>query len=287
MTISKKAMIVKLHISSWKGQIKDLSATRKTQTIQNAASGTGIYNKFLVSKNHLRAIQTAENDARRFHIKNTVPWNDGGDRLLPSKNWLKYSKGMRSHKNKFEVAVGKFCSQYPLMITEAKKLLGNMYNKSEYPDPNYIKNRYAFFTDMTPVPVSGDFRVEMEAADKEKIKKELDKKNIRSHEQAMTDLWERLYNAVKIMADGMSGTKGKVYDAYVKNIEDITDILPDLNINEDQKLNEMAKEVRHTLAAHTPGQLRKDKNLKQDTAEKAKIIANKLDGMMGGASAIK
>ena len=86
MTIAKKAMIVKLHISSWKGQIKDMTATRKTQSAHNAATGSGIYNKFLVAKSHLRAVQTAENDARRFHIKNTVPWNDGGDRLLPAKN---------------------------------------------------------------------------------------------------------------------------------------------------------------------------------------------------------
>ena len=37
----------------------------------------------------------------------------------------------------------------------------------------------------------------------------------------MTDLWNRLYGAVKTMADGISGEKGKVYDAYIKNIEDI------------------------------------------------------------------
>ena len=287
MGISKKAMIVKLHISSWKGQIKDLKVTSKTQLVYGASTGSGVYNKFLVAKRHLKDVQTAENDARRFHIKNTVPWNDGGDRLLPAKNWLKYSKGMRSQKAKFEVAVGKFCSQYPLIITNANKFLGTMYYKHEYPDPNFIKDRFAFFTDMTPVPVSGDFRVEMEEADKKRIKEELDDKNVRSQEQAMTNLWERLYNAVKTMADGISGDKGKVYDAYIKNIEELTEILPDLNITNDQKLNDMSHEIRHTLTAHTPGQLRKDKRLKKETADKAGAMMNKLDGMMGGASAIK
>jgi len=287
MSITQKAMIVKLHVSSWKGQQHDGVVTSKTQTAHGAKHGSGVYNKFLIAKKHVQDIQRAENEARKFHIAMTLPWNDGGDRLLPSKNYLKYSKGMRGLKQKFEVAAGKFAQQYPAMITEAKNLLGSMYNKNDYPAPSYIGDKFAFFTDITPVPSSGDFRVDMEKADRDQIKQELDEKSERSHEQAMADLWERLFNVVKPMAEGMAGSKGKVYDSYVKNIEELTDILPDLNIANDQSLNEMSDEVRDLLTANTPGQLRKDKKLKASTAATAAKMMDKIGIMSGGGGVTK
>jgi len=281
MSITKKAMIVKLHVSAWKGHAKDLNVTSKAQSSFGAEKGSGIYNKYLVPKKSLAEVQAAESKARSFHQKMTLPWNDGGDRLLPSKNFLKYNQGMRQNKQHFETAVSKFCAQYPLLITDAQKVLGQMYSKYEYPDPNFLKEKFAFFTDYTPVPDSGDFRVDMEKIDQDRIKRELDEKNTRSHKEAMKDLWDRLYNVVETMANGLSN--GRVYDAYVKNIEELTEILPDLNIADDQALNDMAKEVRDSLTAHTPGQLRKDKKLKDDTVTEANAIMNKMSGVMGHA----
>ena len=281
MSITKKAMIVKLHISSWKGQVKDLTVTEATQSSHGAEKGSGVYNKFLIPKKNLAELQAAESKARSFHQKMTLPWNDGGDRLLPSKNFMKYNSGMRNNKQAFETAVSKFCAQYPLLISEAYKVLGKMYTKFEYPQPSFIKEKFAFFTDYTPVPDSGDFRVDMEKIDRDKIKKDLDERNRESHKDAMQDLWNRLYTVVETMAKGLSG--GKVYDAYVDNITELTELLPDLNIADDQALNDMAKEIRDSLTAHTPGQLRKDKKLKADTAAGAQALLAK----MGGANAVK
>ena len=296
MSIEQKAMIVKLHISAWKGRKKDDRVTAKTNLDHGAQDGAGVYHKHLLARKHLADIQRAESEARSFHMRNTLPWKDGGDRLLPSKNFLRYNKGMRDLKQKFENAVAKFLNQYPKLVTDAKQLLGSMYHKNEYPNQTEIEDLFRFFTDIRPVPVSGDFRVELSENEVKKIKDQIDRSNENSRKEAMKDMWAKLYAPVKAMAEGMADEvdinngkitkKGRVYDSYVDNLKEITDILPDLNVDDDDDLNKMVQEVRNTLTQNTPGQLRKDPGLKNDTAQKAQDIMDKMSGFtgMGGGS---
>jgi len=291
MSIDQKAMIVKLHISAWKGRMKDDRVTAKTNLDHGAKSGAGVYHKHLLTKNHLAAVQRAESEARSFHMRNTLPWKDGGDRLLPSKNFLRYNKGMRDLKQKFENAVAQFLNQYPTLVTNAQNTLGSMYRKSEYPTQVEIEALFRFFTDIQPVPVSGDFRVELNDSEVKKIKNQIDEINKRSQKEAMKDLWMKLFNPVKAMAEGMADEvdinsgkvtkKGRVYDAYVENLKELTEVLPDLNIDKDENLDKMIQEVRDRLTQNTPGQLRKDPVLKNDTAQKAQDIMSKMSGYAG------
>jgi hypothetical protein len=290
MSIDQKAMIVKLHISAWKGRKKDDRVTAKTNLDHGAKDGAGVYHKHLLAKKHLASVQQAESAARAFHQRNTLPWKDGGDRLLPSKNFLRYNKGMRDLKQRFENAVAKFLNQYPSLVTDAKQVLGSMYQKTEYPNTTEIEDYFKFFTDIEPVPVADDFRVQLNELEVKKIKKEIEDRNIRDQKEANKDLWQRIYSGVKAMADGMSDEtdatgkilkKGRVYDAYVNNLKSLAEILPDLNIDDDPNLNKMAKEVKDSLTQHTPGQLRKDATLKQDTAQKAQEIIDKMAGYTG------
>jgi len=290
MGIDNKAMIVKLHISAWKGRMTDKEVTTKTNTDYGASSKAGVYNKFLISKDELAKIQLAESNARKFHMDMTLPWKDGGDRMLPAKNFMRYNKGMRDRKQKFDSAVTTFLNQYPVLITSAQQVLGSMYKKAEYPTPSHMQTLFRFFTDIQPIPVSGDFRVELNQHEIAKIKKDIDESNKKSNEDAMTHLRNRLYDAVKTMANGMRTKldqdgkilkKGRVFDSYVDNIRELTKILPDLNIDDDQVLNDLAIEISDTLAAHTPGQLRQDAALKKETVETADDIMARMDGYMG------
>jgi len=291
MNISKKAMIVKLHISAWKARIADKDVTEKTNKDHMATNDAGIYNKFLVAKKHLSDIQKSESDARSYHMKNTLPWKDGGDRLLPAKNFQTYSQGMRERKQKFEAAVHQFINQYPVLVTNAKNTLGNMYDKAEYPTPGSIEELFKFHTDVHPVPVADDFRVELSEHEVSKIKKDLNASNAKNNANAMKNLWDQLHGVVKTMANGMKDVidpvtkkitkKGRVFDSYIENINDLVEILPNLNIDDDQKLNDMADEIKITLTANTPGQLRKDPQLKNDIAEEAQKVVDKMTGFMG------
>lgn len=284
-------MIVKLHISAWKGRVKDDRVTAKTNLDHGATSEAGVYNKHLLAKKHTLAIQQAESNARAFHMKHTLPWKDGGDRLLPSKNFMRYNRGMRDLKQKFENAVSTFINQYPVLVQDAKQVLGSMYKAAEYPSQAEIDKYFRFFTDIQPVPVSGDFRVELNEQEIEKIKRQIDETNTKSQEAAMENLWHRIHGAVKAMADGMADEidpitnkivkKGRVFDSYVNNLKELTDILPDLNITDDPKLNEMAQEVKDALTMHSPGTLRKDSALKNDTAKKADEILQRMSGFTG------
>jgi len=293
MSLDTTAMVVKLHISAWKGRMTDKTVTESTNAAHGAADGAGHYNKNLISKTKMREMVSAESAARAFHMTQTLPWKDGGERLLPAKNFQRYSKGMRDKKQEFAVAVQKFINQYPILMQDARHELGQMYNPNEYPAAADIDALFNFYTDIQPVPTAGDFRVELNQHEVTKIKKDIEKSNEEQQAKAMESIWHRLHTRVKEMAEGMKDIvdekgvvtkRGRVYDTYVKNLAELTEILPDLNITEDENLNNMAQEIKDALTAHTPGQLRKDAQLKNDVAATAEDIMDKMNGYMGAGN---
>lgn len=288
--LDKKLMIAKLHIKSWSGRKIDEQVSIKTCTDMNAKTDAGRFSKMLVPKTALQPVSQAENEVRRFHFSMTVPWEDGGTRALPAKNYLRYTNGMRSRKLKFDTEVTKFINQYPTLKGNAPKELGNMYKTDEYPSTGEMKTLFGVYTEIKPLPTADDFRVNLDELEVHKIKKELNEQNKKDQEAAMKNIWHRLYEVVETMANGMrsvNGKNGKVYDSYFENIEKLTEILPDLNIMDDEALNDMCREVKNNLGNYSPSQVRKDPKLKAQIVETADDIMNKMGSFMGMGQSVQ
>jgi hypothetical protein len=64
-------------------------------------------------------------------------------------------------------------------------------------------------------------------------------------------------------------------DSLVTNIQEIADILHDLNLAGDRKLDALIPKL-HSLAAIEPEKLRKDNTLREETADDATQLAAKV-----------
>ena len=277
--ITEKAMLVRLHIRQWSASKNDKKVTHKVEQAYNAQN-TGRFNKRLVAEEAIKKVAKTANEARKFHYDNTLPWGDDGSRILLSKNYLSYTSKMQALKSGFEVTVGEFIANYSALVEDARQRLKGMFNPGDYPDGSRIQKKYTFEVSIDPLPSEADFRVTLQDEEVERIKERIKTRNRLAYQEAMADVWQRLYKSVKHMADRLQEADGVFRNTLVSNLCDLCALLPRLNLSDSQKLETMRRTVEKKLCRFAPGELRRDQKKRFQVATDATAILDVMKGYM-------
>jgi hypothetical protein len=130
-----------------------------------------------------------------------------------------------------------------------------------------------------PVP-STDFRVSIGSDELSRIQQDVERRITEAQSKAMTEVWQRLYDRVKHMAEKLADPKSIFRDSMIENAREICALLPRLNFADDPNLESMRQQVEVTLLKH-PEALRNDPDLRRDTAVEAKKIMDAMSVFMG------
>lgn len=280
--LQEQAMLISLSMTHWSGRKYDKSATTKLHESAHAGHDAGRYNKALVAKDAIDAIKKISGKARTEHYRLTLAWNDAGFRLLPTPLYWEYVEAMQGLSTQFSAEVKKFCDSYPTLVEQAFEVLGDLYNPGDYPPVEVVRAKFSFGYTVTPVPDSGDFRVDIENEAMAAIKADLDKRNGNVQQAAMKELWGRLHEAVEAVSkrftpDPANPDKKVIFrDTLIDNIRDIVDLIPKMNLTNDPEIERMAKVAHDKLATLDTKDLR-DFPLDR---KKAKAEADQIMGMM-------
>ena len=106
----------------------------------------------------------------------------------------------------------------------------------------------------------------------------------RAAEQAMTEVWQRLYDRVKHLADKLTDPTATFKNTTIEHINELCSILPRLNFADDPDLEGMRQQVEEKLSGFHPDALRNDPDLRRDTAADASDIMSKMGAFMGKAA---
>jgi hypothetical protein len=286
MSLHNQAMLVRLAINMWTARKYDRKVSDKVAVDHGAGSDAGRYNKVLVARDAIKAIEKMAGAARTFHYENTLPWSDTGARILPSMNFDHYSAQMRQLRADFERAVTQFADSYPVLVEDARALLNGMFNEQDYPHASSIKGRFGFSITIDPIPLAADFRVDLAYDETERIRQEIETRVQEAQTEAMRSLWKRLYDAVKHMAEKLlkereDGKSPIFHDTLVTNLCELAALLPRLNVTDDPNLEAMRKEVEDRLCVHDPQELRDQPGVRQEVAKDAKAILDSMAGYLG------
>lgn len=280
--LSKKSMLVGLKISQWGARKFDRGASREVWTTHNATAESGRFSKSLMPLAAERlAITRNANEARAFYYANTLPWGDDGLRILPTENYMDFAAKMAKFKNTHERLVSTFCGKYPALKEAARFALGTLFSEADYPHESRIRESYAFEVVVRPMVVSNDFRCALADDEVERIKAAIEEEVNGAVRLAVRDVWERLHEAVKKMADKLAEPDAIFRDTLVGNIQELVDVLPRLNLTKDPALDNVLSEVRDKLAKRDPDTLRKDVEERKDTAKEAAALLEKIAGYGG------
>ena len=281
--ISSRAILVGLHISTWSARKFKRDATDQVNTLNQAQADAGRYNAHLLagSPEH-KAVVDAAQKARDLHYRETLPWADTGQRLLPTANTMVYAEKMRKAIRAFESAVGDLIAAYPRIKAAAPARLGALYKDEDWPSIDELPKRFAASIAYDAVPTKGDLRLDLPADEVEAIEASIQQRVDAAAKDAMQDAWQRLRDAVARI-EKAAGEGGIVRETLIANAQMVCDTLKRLNIAQDADLEAMRSRVEKELGTIAVEDLRKDDRLRSDTEKRASAILDAMGGLYGNA----
>jgi predicted secreted Zn-dependent protease len=172
---------------------------------------------------------------------------------------------------------------FPAMVEQAKQRLNGMFNADDYPPASEIVDRFKFELDYNTVAQWDGSHLAVDLRDDE-VKRIGDLMAAKADEKlanAMKDVWQRLYDQVRRIAERLSHPENVFRDSLIGNVANLVNILPTLNITDDPNLEQMRRDVERILASQDPQELRDDIVKRKHTCDDANAILSAMVGYVG------
>jgi len=276
--ISNSAMLVDLNISMWTGRKMDKKVSEEVDVSKGTKARAGNYHKkLLAGSDKLDKIQKLVTAVRTWNYNNTLPWSDGGSRLLPMKNFFEYKAMLNNFEQQYNQAVDEFLHEYPQLVSTSAFTLGAMFDRNEYPEAEQLRNKFGFKYVFFPVPDAGDFRIDVEEQAKAELQQQYKSYYETKLAEAMKDAWTRLHDTLKHLSERMDYTdenKKKFWDSTITNATELCSLLSNLNVTNDPKLEEARQKLEKALSGVKPEDIRESEAIRSNVKSKVDEILN-------------
>ena len=260
MDLTRDAMLVSLRISAWSGRLYDRKASDHVAVHHDASTNAGRYNKRLLSKAALAAINATVSEARTRHYAQSLPWDDKGSRLLTVANYEHYTGIMDGLRERLVRQRARFIEDYDDYVDQARLDLGKLFRIGEYPSKEDLREKFSIRYRITPVPDADHFIARLASDDTERVKRDIERRMEEQLHDAVGDLYRRLAEAVERVSERLeeddNGKPLVFRDTMISNIRDLVDVVPRLNIFGDQRLASLCEQVKDRIAGVEPDSLR-------------------------------
>ena len=277
--LAERAMIVRLAIGRWYGMVTDKSAVKELAEQKHAKEHMLNLRKHVISRKALLPINQATEEARTLHRSLTLPWTDGGYRVLSAEGYFRYMEKMRPLNEKFDTAVAAFLPTYEGWYQQSKDDLGDLFHEQELPKgQEELRRRFYFSVRVYPLPQATDFRVALGNQDVDAVRSsiEADLKNV--IRESMREPWQRLHTAVAHLIERLNAEKG-FRTSTVDNLRELVETIPLLNITKDPNLAAISESIGKSLLVD-PDAVRSSEKLRTQTAADADKILRKLEAFI-------
>lgn len=283
--LANRAMIAYLSISQWSARRLDRDVTDELNRSKGATRDASRVNKLLVPKEALAPITKIARETKDGFDEKTLPWLSDGARVLPAPTYREMAKWVRDQKQKFADAVDAFVLEYPNYLRQAQGELGAMFKPEDYPSLEEIERKFDMKMKILPVPTGDDFRVNLAGEEIAAMRAEMEQ-SVADAAAAMTkNIFDRIADVANKMVERLTvykpGTKGQkaqghFQDSLVTNIHDLVEILPSLNVTDDDRIRDLTARL-HNLGKTKPQKLRDDSMARFEAQKEAKRILSMVE----------
>jgi len=280
ISIASSAMLVELSISAWTARKLDKKVSTQVDLDKQTKTRAGNYNKnLLAGTGFLDTINKYAASARHWHSTQTLPWSDNGLRLLPMSNFLAYKENLVTLEKNYQALVDKFIVAYPNLVSAAAFQLGDLFDRSEYPEPETVARKFKFRVNYLPVPMAGDFRVDINEEAKAEIIMSCEGLYKERLDNAMKDAWTRLHDCLLRMSERLSdnenGDRKRIHDTLVENAVELTSLLKHFNLTGDSNMETARTELENAIKNHDADDLRESHMAREAVKTKVDAILSK------------
>jgi len=286
--LTDRAMLVSLRISRWTANKQDKTLSDKVADDNNADRDMITTRRRLVAKERLDVIREIGARARHHHYESTLPWLDDGARILPASKYFDYMAQQNAFIAEFNDAADSFVVDYPAILADAKLRLNGLFDAADYPSESEIRAKFDIRCNIVQIPSADDFRVSLGEAETERVRESIEQMLAEASNGAVLDVWHRVHERVARMVDRLrsygTDSNGKVVGAFrdslVENIRELCDLMPALNITNNNALEDMRQRLLDDLCQIDAPTLREDSTIREDIAKKAETILADITSIM-------
>jgi hypothetical protein len=158
--------------------------------------------------------------------------------------------------------------------------LNGLFREEDYPSVEKVRTKFALKLEVLPIPSGDDFRVTLSEEEQARVAREIDASVRQSLRRGTEDLWTRLKGVVTHLVDRLNDPESRFHSSLVTNVFDLVDLLPRLNVGQDEELNRFASDIRNRLCTFTAKELKQNDILRVATANDAAALLNEMDAVL-------
>jgi hypothetical protein len=285
--LADRAVLANLNLRAWSARRYDRAESNDVNQKYGAELDTARVNKRLISKVAMARLQKAISHARAEHVRLTLPWGLRGVRILAVNGYLHYREVMAQCGGEFSQAKADFVRAYEQERAEAIAQAKGLLKADDYPET--VADKFFYAINIMPVPLAEDFRVQMDGAQMEQIKAEIEASTRASIAKASLDGFERAKAALGKLVERMEaytpspgkGTRAKnvFRDSIVDNVRSLVEVLPMLNVFGDPNIDALAARLAG-IAKYDGKELRESDAIRAATAQDAKQALEEISATM-------
>ena len=277
INLSNQAILVELNIKVPSFRKLDRKVSKEVTDRKGATEEAGRFNKHLLAGvDQLEKIQKWVSSTRVELYYKTLPWSDSGQRLCDIRNFINLKDWLNDKRDEFNRMAQDFIDIYPNLVSAQAFKMGSMFDRSEYPMTDEVAKRFGFSFYFTPLPEQGDFRVDVGHEIAKELQAEYEQVYATRTQQAMADLWDRLYKVTKHisdrLADNSDGTKKVLRDSVLDNALELCSLLSVTNVTHDEKLEWARQELEAVISGVDMDDVRKSDGVR-------KLVKNRVDDL--------
>ena len=275
--IFEKACLVQLSTSVWNGSRIIAPGLMKRVSEKNAwIKGR----KFLINPELLGPVKTSVHQARKIIQKNSLPFPINSIYLVPKESLLVIDQQLQKFYERFWKKVSEFEQVYDQATEEARNVLGDLYNESDYPQNIHGKFRFEWRFLTLNVPSSSSV-LSPEVYEREKAKFVAMMEETRN--MASMALAKEFSSIVNLLTERLQDGKKIIKPSMLNKLNDFLNGFEKRNLFEDERLESLISEARRITGGVSAFNIRYDnemqKRIKTDMAELNRSIEEAIEDL--------
>lgn len=221
--LSEKALQVKLTIRRATLVKRNNVLTSQVQRDNNDTGLTVLTKLFRDPKSPIAEIMTAVNNAYVYHRKHTLPYQDGGYRLLPAQTYMQYTDDMRHLTAVVETLLRQHMPDYDALVARdvQRRNFGqtmSLASAADYPTADQFRDSTSLQFQFSPLPDEAHPLFDLSDEDRATYAEHVHAVEAAAKNDVIQRMLEPLQHLTKKIAD-YRGEKGERF--HVANLDNV------------------------------------------------------------------
>ena len=236
------------------GERRDSAASALVQSTYQTADRRTKASKFLIDRKHsaVKRVIASSQRVREVVYRFTFPWGNDTMRGLTTKLSDEFKSELGSAITDRQKAIEEYLIHYPSLVANSENDLGSLFDASQYPGVDRVRDLFRCKVNYWPMPESGHFIADVSAETAKEVKREIEHEIEERLIEATYDMVKRAKVVVAAFVDKLEAfkldDKGKpdiiFRDSLVNNIRDTANLIDRMNLTGNAQVNKIIKDLQ-------------------------------------------